>query len=180
MQKSGDSHSFPAQSILVFSRKARLLRVVVREFQRPVEQMIQIDFFADGLQRCCRLAWLQKIPPAEFPEARPDDNHAADHPRRNRFGSSARPGAETLGLPREEGALCAREQIWSAQERNGNRRFLAWRGIHGLRRTLFEFFGRCGSWRRRQRSRARFQRGIRPRNEYCTLSDCRRGPRATL
>src|SRR2546425_3703202 len=117
---------------------------------------------------------------AEFSEARPDDNHAADHPRRNRFGSSAQPGAETLGLPREEGALCAREQVWSAQERNRNRRLLAWRGIHGLRRTLSEFFGRCASWRRRQRSCARFERGIRPGNKYCALPNCRRGPWVTL
>src|SRR5438876_10394062 len=66
MQEGGDSDSFLQHSILVLSRKARLLRVVVREFQRPAEQMIQTELFADGLLRGCRLPWLQKIPPADF------------------------------------------------------------------------------------------------------------------
>ena len=71
MQEGGDSDSFLEHSILVLSRKARLLRVVVREFQRPAEQMIQTDFFADGLLRGCRLAWLQKIPPADVNRSGP-------------------------------------------------------------------------------------------------------------
>src|SRR6266700_7998331 len=73
MQESGDSHSFFAHSILILTRKARLLRVIAREFQRPVKQVIQIDFFADGLLRGCRLAWLQKIPPADFNRRDPHD-----------------------------------------------------------------------------------------------------------
>src|SRR6266516_7628974 len=73
MQEGGDSDSSLEHSILVLTRKARFLRLVVREFQRPVEQMIQIDFFADGLLRGCRLAWLQKIPPADFNRRDPHD-----------------------------------------------------------------------------------------------------------
>src|SRR5258708_37163685 len=66
MQKSRDPDSFSAHSIFIFFRKTRFFRGVVREFQRAIEQMIQVDFLTNDLLRRRRLAGIEEITPADF------------------------------------------------------------------------------------------------------------------
>src|SRR5439155_5979479 len=73
MQKSRDSDSFLAHPRFTFFRKTRLLRSIVREFQRPVEQTIQVNVLPDGLFCRGRLAGLQEISPANFHGRNPHD-----------------------------------------------------------------------------------------------------------
>src|SRR5258708_19480275 len=79
MQKSRYPDSFSAHSIYIFFRKTRFFRGVVREFQRAIEQMIQVDFFTDDLLRGRRLAGLEEITPADFDRRDPHDLGDAVH-----------------------------------------------------------------------------------------------------
>src|SRR5258708_13212066 len=79
MQKSRYPDSFSAHSIYIFFRKTRFFRGVVREFQRAIEQMMQVDFFTDDLLRGRRLAGLEEITPADFDRRDPHDLGDAVH-----------------------------------------------------------------------------------------------------
>ena len=79
MQESCDSDPFLAHSTPIVSRKAHFLCVIVRKFQRAVEQMIQLNLFPDGLLSGGRLTGLQEIPPANFDGRDPYDTGDAVH-----------------------------------------------------------------------------------------------------
>src|SRR5258708_36915305 len=112
MQKSRYPDSFSAHSIYIFFRKTRFFRGVVREFQRAIEQMMQVDFFTDDLLRGRRLAGLEEITPADFDRRDPHDLGDAVQDRKStRLNSSHQIISYAVFCLKKKKQKCSRQEI---------------------------------------------------------------------
>src|ERR1700731_2325910 len=72
MKKSGDTHPFLDWPSFILFHKSTFLRRVVREFERAIQQLSQVNFFADNLFGRCALTRFNEIATPNFNWRKPD------------------------------------------------------------------------------------------------------------
>ena len=79
MQEGSNANSLLRSPELVVGGELFFLDVILRSFQRMIEKLVEIDWFADDLFGGRGLSRLKKIPASNFQRRKPDDFRDAIH-----------------------------------------------------------------------------------------------------